>query len=130
MKKYICLVLVTLLTLAMAGCAKEPTIVGTWEEEITVSVLGLTDQPGNHPAVLRYTFAEDGSGIQEIIPNDLPERANNVTFNYAVEGDKLILNVTSTTQGEVPFEYTIKNLTNDTLELYFYGVTNNLKRVK
>ena len=130
MKKKLCLVLAALLVVSLVGCGQEPTVVGTWEEEITVSVLGVTEKEGTYPALLRYTFAEDGSGVREVIQDVHPEDPQTELFTYSVEGDKLIITVTSTTQGSVPFEYTIKSLTSDSLELYFYGVTNSLKRVR
>ena len=130
MRKFFCLMLAVLLVLTLCGCAKEPTIVGTWEEEITITVLGKTEQEGNHPALLRYTFAEDGTGTREVIPDTIPEHTQTDRFTFAVEGDVLTITLTSTTQGDVPFEYTIKSMTYDSLEIYFYGVTNHLKRVK
>lgn len=133
MQKFFYLVLAVLLVLTLCGCAKEPTIVGTWEEEITITVLGKTEQEGNHPALLRYTFAEDGTGTREVIPDTIPEHTQTDEFIFAVEGDVLTITITSATQSDVPdvpFEYTIKSMTYDSLEIYFYGVTNHLKRVE
>ena len=128
MRRLIYLMLVCVLVISITGCGKEPTVEGVWEEEITVSVLGITDQPGTQAAILRYTFSEDGTGIMEIIPDQHPETTE--AFTYAVEGDNLLLTFTSTTQGAVPFAYTIKSLTKDSLAISLYGVTNNLTRVK
>lgn len=130
MRRIISVILAILMVLSMVGCTQEITIVGTWEEEIMVSVLGATDKQGTYPALLRYTFAEDGTGTREIFSDIHPEEPQTEEFAYSVDGEKLIMTVTSTSQGAVSYEYTIQNLTADSLELYFYGRTNSLKRAE
>lgn len=88
MKRWLCIVLILLL---LTGCGAPETIVGTWEAEMTVSVLGI-DQPGTEaPAVTRFIFRKDGTGSwgTEISGGSYPEAVRE--FSYSLEEDVLTL---------------------------------------
>jgi len=89
-KRLLCLVLMVILLLSVAGCSGSADIVGIWEQEMEISILGI-EGTGSAMSVARFTFREDGTGIQEHIvadgsyPNAVRE------FHWQLEGDTLTL---------------------------------------
>ena len=60
MKKALLAVLLLFLFFTVAGCSNGD-IIGVWEAEMEISVLGL-DKADSAASVLRFTFFEDGTG--------------------------------------------------------------------
>ena len=90
MKKAVFAVLLLFLFFTVAGCSNGD-IVGVWEAEMEISVLGL-DKADSAASVLRFTFFEDGTGSQEqiIIDGTYPDIIR--TFRYELDGSTLTLN--------------------------------------
>ena len=111
MKKFFCFGLVLCVLLAAAGCAREENpIVGEWEAEVQVSVLGVEEENRTLPAVYRFAFRADGTGesgveaagqpsVKESFAYTQVENALELTYEsglvqtYAMSfsGEKLIL---------------------------------------
>lgn len=101
MKKAISFMFVLLFLMAIAGCGQnraDNSIFGTWEAETEVSILGISvsDDAENQTvdAIYRFEFYEDGTGKSSIIVDEayadqFPN--TNVSFTYALDGDKLTL---------------------------------------
>ena len=102
MKRLIAFVFVSIYVLAMAGCtqnrANRGTILGSWEAEIEVSLLGVSVADDNGPqsvaAIYSFNFFEDGTGerciiIDEKYTEHLPNA--NEHFTYILDGDELTL---------------------------------------
>ena len=105
--------LLALLLCACGSAAKEPSVVGTWEGEMVVSVLGLAaqDSPVSETATTRMTFHEDGTCLWETsLPEPYPSTAQE--YNYTAEGDVLTLGMENGREETVPF-----SLAGDTLRL-------------
>ena len=106
MKKALCLMLVLFSLLALVGCnrsqAERNSILGCWETEIDVSVLGLSlsNEAENQTITATYEleFYEDGTGKCSVtfdeasaaqIPN-LPNISNiNTSLTYTYNGSTL-----------------------------------------
>ena len=91
MKKVLCLVFAVCLLLTVAGCGQgeRNPILGSWEAETQISILGVS---GNQTvdAVYRFVFNEDGTGESHIVTDvNLPDPAG--TFTYTLEEDQLVL---------------------------------------
>ena len=88
MKKLVLLILAA--ALLLAGCGKEETLVGIWEQEITVSVLGVEGQT-EAESIVRFTFREDGTGTQEqmILDGSHPDAVRD--FSWVLEKKTLTL---------------------------------------
>lgn len=92
MKRIICCIFAAILLVSLAGCSANGNIVGTWEQEMEVSILGEgVELATSAPALCRFTFREDGTGLQEHILQDesYPDAARE--FTWQLEGDSLTL---------------------------------------
>lgn len=99
MKKIVCLSLVLLLVLSMAACgqSEKNPILGAWEMQTQVQILGVlqdTPQGQTIDAVTRFEFNEDGTGkwltiVDQQYAQFVPDA--DVSFNYTLDGDKLVL---------------------------------------
>ena len=69
MKSLLCGVLVVSLLFALCACSGSNSIVGVWEQEMQISILGR-EEATSAASLLRFTFREDGSGLQEHIMAD------------------------------------------------------------
>ena len=85
MKKIFVLLLAA--ALVLTGCGKEETLVGIWEQEITVSVLGAQDWTETE-GIVRFTFREDGTGAQEqiILDGIHPDAVRDFTWKLEETG--------------------------------------------
>ncbi len=90
-KRETILTAVLIVLLLFAGCGAERSIEGVWEQEITVSVLGLgVEEPVQRTDTLRFEFRKDGTGLMTTgagAAHPAPE----VVFHYALEGDTLTI---------------------------------------
>lgn len=111
--------------LLLSGCSKPSGIVGTWEEEIQVSILG-SEQPGEAAAVTRFVFREDGSGSwgTEILDGSHPETVRD--FHYRQEEENLVL---SFKEGSADTGFSMA-LSEDTLKMESNRGSFLLKRAK
>ena len=120
MKRIIAIVLVVLLT----GCAAKQSIVGTWEQEMTISVIGMEEQT-EAESTARFTFRQDGTGTQEqllfdgVHPNTLRE------FTWTLSGECVILDFGNGRQ-----ETFVVIQEKDSLELHSQRIIFELKKVK
>ena len=84
------LIALTAALLLLAGCGAKEGIEGVWEQETTVSVLGLgMETPVEEPAVQRFEFRKDGTGVMATEAEGIP--ATEVAFGYTLEGDTVTL---------------------------------------
>lgn len=92
MKRCLYFALLVTFLISLTACGGKTDIVGTWEQETEIAILGegiekATTAASSH----RFTFREDGTGIQEHIvadgsyPNAVRE------FHWQLEGDTLTL---------------------------------------
>ena len=71
MQRIICCILAAVVLFSLTGCSGNGNIVGIWEQEMEISILGEGIEEATSVASLcRFTFREDGSGIQEHIMQD------------------------------------------------------------
>ena len=92
MKWPLCCILVLLLMLALTGCSRESDIIGIWEQEMETTILGEgIDESVSVVSLRRFTFREDGSGLQEHIMLDgsYPDAVRK--FHYHMKEDTLTL---------------------------------------
>ena len=76
--------------LLLVGCGAKDSIEGVWEQETTVSVLGLgMETPVEESAVQRFEFKKGGTGIITTEAGDYP--AIDITFRYTLEGETLTI---------------------------------------
>ena len=107
------ILVLALLLCACGSAAKEPSLVGTWEGEMEVSILGQAAQDGpvSETATTRLTFREDGTCLWETsLPEPYPSTAQ--AYNYAVEGDSLTLGIENGREETIPF-----SVSGDSLQL-------------
>ena len=90
MKAMLCSVLVVSLLFALCACSGSNSIVGVWEQEIQISILGR-EEATSAASVLRFTFREDGSGLQEHIMPDGSYPDTVLEFHYHVKDDLLTM---------------------------------------
>ena len=96
----------------LGGCGAKNSIVGEWNAETKLSVLGDDQYDGDTDAEVTFSFREDGSGSMEMdFPDPLPDPGER-SFRYSVEGDKLILAYDNQQKSEFTFV-----LEGDTLKL-------------
>jgi len=109
-RRFFCLILMMLL---LTGCAASEPIVGSWEEEITISVLGIGQSDAEAAAVTRFLFRENGSGswAMAFADGSHPEAVRE--FSYSLEEDVLTLTFK---QEDHPIQFTM-TLTGDSLRL-------------
>jgi len=83
--------LLAVLLCLLTGCGKETSIEGTWEQEISLSVLGVgVEERTQVAAVQRFQFNPDGTGLMTVDAGEnLP--VSEATFQYVLEGDCLVL---------------------------------------
>ena len=90
MKRFLCGILMAVFLFSLTACGDASGIIGSWEQEMEISILGLDDQT-TAASILRFTFRDDGSGTQEQIIRDGSHPNARRDFIYQLEGDKLIL---------------------------------------
>ena len=90
MKRLLCWILTAVLLLLLTACGETSGIIGSWEQQMEISILGLEGQT-SAASILRFTFREDGTGIQEQIIKDGTHPNASREFTYQLEGDKLTL---------------------------------------
>lgn len=90
MRRIFCGILMALLLISLAGCSGGGNIVGTWEREMEISILGVEGE-ATVSSTARFTFREDGTGIQaQILPDGShPDAVRE--FSWQLEGDTLVL---------------------------------------
>ena len=91
MKKLLCIVFAVCVLLTVAGCGRgeKNPVLGAWEAETQISILGVS---GNQTvdAVYRFEFFGDGTGKSQIdADSNLPDPAG--AFTYVLEEDQLVL---------------------------------------
>ena len=91
MKRVLCWILTAVLLFSLTACGEESGITGSWEQEMEISILGIEGQ-ASAISILRFTFREDGTGIQEQIIKDGSHPNASREFTYQQEEDRLILN--------------------------------------
>lgn len=125
MKRWLLLCLTVFCLWLLTGCSEPDGIVGIWEEEIQVSILG-SEQQGEAAAVTRFIFREDGTGSwgTELLDGRHTEAVRE--FYYRQEEDKLILSYASDT-ADTEFAMT---LSENTLRLESKRGSFSLKRIK
>lgn len=92
MKRLLCCILVLFLMLSLTACGVRPDIVGVWEQEMETTILGEgIEEAVSVGSLRRFTFREDGSGLQEHIMMDgsYPDAVRE--FTWQLKGDALIL---------------------------------------
>ena len=71
MQRIICCILAAVVLFSLPGCSGNGDIVGIWEQEMEMSILGEgVEEATSVTSLCRFTFREDGSGIQEHIIQD------------------------------------------------------------
>lgn len=113
MKRFVAVLLVTVMIMSFSACSAKQKIIGTWENE--ASALGITVET-------TYTFREDGTGTMTtlLVPG--------LDFTYEVSGDVLtittsVLGVGGSAEYELLFE-------NDTMTMTSSGESLTLTKVK
>ena len=101
MKKIIFTLSILLFMLGISGCGENMTdyepILGSWEAEIQMSVLGITipaSEEQTADATYRLEFYEDGTGKSAIIVSEgYTDHISDIetTFTYSLDGEKLEL---------------------------------------
>lgn len=92
MKRMLCCILVLFLMLSLTACGARSDIVGVWEQEMETTILGEgIEESVSVGSLQRFTFREDGSGLQEHIMMDgsYPDAVRE--FHYHVKEDTLTL---------------------------------------
>jgi hypothetical protein len=65
MQRIICCILAAIVLFSLTGCSGNGDIVGIWEQEMEMSILGEGIEEATSVASLcRFTFREDGSAVQ------------------------------------------------------------------
>ena len=90
MKRGLCWILTAVLLLLLTACGEASGITGIWEQEMEISILGLDTQT-SAASILRFTFRDDSTGIQEQIIKDGTHPNASREFTYHLEGNKLTL---------------------------------------
>ena len=90
MKSILCLLLALTLLISLAACSGNTSVVGVWEQEMQTSILGVEDATAV-VSLCRFTFREDGTGLQEHIMLDgkYPDAVRE--FHYHAKDDILTL---------------------------------------
>ena len=111
MKSILCLLLMVTLMISLASCSNSNSIVGAWEQEMQTSVLGI-EEASTVASLRRFTFREDGSGLQEHIMLDgkYPDAVRE--FHYHLKDDVLTL-----VYGEEHMEEFFINMSKKSLKL-------------
>ena len=101
MKKVIFTLSILLFMLGISGCGENTTdhdaILGSWEAEIQMSVLGISIPAGEEPitdATYHLEFYEDGTGKSAIsVSGEFADHISDIetNFTYSLEGEKLEL---------------------------------------
>jgi len=92
MKRLICYLLVVPILLSLCACSGKTGIVGIWEQEMEISILGEgVDSPTSAVSLLRFTFREDGTGTQEHIMMEEAYPSAVREFAWQLEEDTLTL---------------------------------------
>lgn len=95
MKRLICYVLLAVLLVSLTGCGGKAEITGIWEQEMETAILGEgVAESTTAASLLRFTFREDGTGLQEHIMLDgsYPDAVR--VFSWKLEKDTLTLEYT------------------------------------
>ena len=87
-------------------------LVGVWETEIPLTVIGEVADPRTVTATARYTFSADGNVIFEILPHEEGLEGQRETYEYVTSGDFLTLKK----DDSVEQQYTYR-ISGDTLAL-------------
>ncbi len=90
MKRLLYCVLSALLLFSLTGCAGNGNIVGIWEQEMETTILGEgVEAPISVASLLRFTFREDGTGLQEHIMLDGSHPDAVREFTWKLDDDTL-----------------------------------------
>ena len=112
MKHILHFILTAAVLLSLAACdGGNHNITGIWEQEMQISILG-SDSASSAMSVMRFTFRQDGTGLQEqiiadgIYPDAVREFTytqledeitlnfegkNKVIFHFVIDGNSLML---------------------------------------
>ena len=90
MKHLLCAVLVISLLIALCACSGSSSIVGIWEQEMQTSILGK-EGAVSVDSLRRFTFREDGRGLQEHIMLDGSYPDAVLEFHYHLKDDLLTI---------------------------------------
>jgi len=84
--------------MTISACSKPETIVGTWEGEVSVSILGLENEEGEkieseQPTTVYFVFNDDGTGMYGIITPEILSsyESNPLSFTYEIQDNVLLL---------------------------------------
>lgn len=92
MKRRFGIVLSLTFLLLLTACGGKVEMTGIWEQEMETAILGEgIGEPTAAASLLRFTFREDGTGLQEHIMLDgrYPDAVRE--FGWKLEGDTLSL---------------------------------------
>ena len=113
MKRMVSYILLVILLVSLAACGGKADLTGIWEQEMEISILGEgIEEPTASAALCRFTFREDGTGLQEHIMQEEAYPGAVREFTWKLEGDTLTLSYGS---GDTE-EFTVV-LDNTTLKL-------------
>ena len=91
MRKIVCCTFAIIVVLVLTACSKTMDIVGTWEQEMEMTVLGK-EETSLVDSVCVFIFREDHTGVQKHILTDGSHPDAVREFSYHLDGDVLILN--------------------------------------
>ena len=126
MKRVLYFILALTILLSLTGCAGHADITGVWEQEMETNILGEgIEEAVSIASLRRFTFREDGSGIQEHIMLDgsYPDAVRE--FHYHMKDDALTL----VYEEEHMEEFSVK-VSKDTLKLENSRGSYNLTRIE
>lgn len=92
MKRIFCLIFALTVLFMLTACSGQADITGTWEQKMETTILGEgIEEAVSIASLLRSTFREDGSGLQEhiLLDGSYPDAVRE--FHYHLKEDTLTL---------------------------------------
>ena len=92
MQRIVCCVLAAVVLFSLTGCSGNGDIVGIWEQEMEMSILGEgIDEATSTTSLCRFTFREDGTGVREhiMLAGNHPDAVRE--FTWQLDGKTLTL---------------------------------------
>ena len=88
MKRLFCILLTLLFLVSLTACGGTADIIGSWEQETETAILGEgIAEPTAAASLLRFTFREDGTGLQEhiLLDGSYPDAVREFTWKLDVD---------------------------------------------
>lgn len=88
MKRLFCILLTLLFLVSLTACGGTADIIGSWEQETETAILGEgITEPTAAASLLRFTFREDGTGLQEhiLLDGSYPDAVREFTWKLDVD---------------------------------------------